>query len=258
MTITLGADPEIFFARSGEPVSAIGMIGGSKDRPRPLGDDFFILEDNVAAEFNIPPANTFLRWDENLKRGVEFVRKFATDNGCELSPRASATFAEPELESPQAKEFGCEPDFNAWTMMVNERPTATNQAFRTCGGHIHVGGIEDMDLINVIRSMDLFLGVPSIMLDKDRERRQLYGKAGCFRPKSYGGEYRTLSNFWIFDEGLRQWAWEQTHKAIEFAANNNLAAEDDWSLLIQETINSGYLKGYEALAGAFPGIAVAV
>jgi len=56
--------------------------------------------------------------------------------------------------------------------------------------------------------------------DKDSERRQLYGSAYSFRPKSFGMEYRYLSNAWVDNE-----------KAMEFVFNvakntvNNLDAE---------------------------------
>ncbi len=41
--------------------------------------------------------------------------------------------------------------------------------------------------------------MPAIILDKDKVRTRNYGKPGNFRPKPYGMEYRTLSNFWIND-----------------------------------------------------------
>ncbi len=46
--------------------------------------------------------------------------------------------------------------------------------------------------------MDAVLGIPAILLDDGLLRKQLYGKAGAFRPKEYGVEYRSLSNFWVF------------------------------------------------------------
>ena len=46
-------------------------------------------------------------------------------------------------------------------------------------------------------------------------------KAGCYRPKPYGGEYRTLSNFWIFDDKYISWVWRNTARALEFVNNKN-------------------------------------
>jgi hypothetical protein len=43
----------------------------------------------------------------------------------------------------------------------------------------------------------------------------LYGKAGAYREKSYGVEYRTLSNFWVFDERLSDWVWKNTERAVK-------------------------------------------
>jgi len=56
--------------------------------------------------------------------------------------------------------------------------------------------------------MDLRLGMWSLTEDKDTNRRKLYGKAGAFRPKSYGVEYRVLSNFWTFTEANRKKVWD--------------------------------------------------
>jgi hypothetical protein len=51
------------------------------------------------------------------------------------------------------------------------------------------------------------------------ERRKLYGGAGAYREKDYGFEYRTLSNFWVFDPKLTKWAFEQTDRAVQDAYN---------------------------------------
>ncbi len=48
--------------------------------------------------------------------------------------------------------------------------------------------------------MDLFIGITSLFLDDDNLRRSMYGKAGCFRNKSFGVEYRVVRNFWITTE----------------------------------------------------------
>lgn len=106
-------------------------------------------------------------------------------------------------------------------------------------GHIHVG-YDDNNIetsLNIIKAMDLFLGVPSIVLDDDTDRRKMYGKAGCFRIKPYGVEYRTLSNFWIASEELTNWVFEQTLKAIDFV-NSGFDFDDDLSKNIQDCINN--------------------
>ena len=45
-------------------------------------------------------------------------------------------------------------------------------------------------------------------------RKKLYGKAGAYRPKPYGLEYRSLSNFWVFDDKLIRWVWRNTERAL--------------------------------------------
>ena len=87
----------------------------------------------------------------------------------------------------------------------------------------------------MLRYIDAFVGLPSILYDTDTERRSLYGKAGCFRLQKYGFEYRTLSSYWIGNPSRLRFIWRQ----LMFALN---AYERGWNLpdgdLIRNTINN--------------------
>lgn len=84
--------------------------------------------------------------------------------------------------------------------------------------HFHVGydNHNRETSIELIRTLDLFLGVPSILIDKDDRRRELYGKAGCFRFTAYGLEYRVMSGYFIDTPELIDWCFTQITKAIDF------------------------------------------
>ena len=130
--------------------------------------------------------------------------------------RSAISFPEQELNDPRAFVFGCDPDFSAWTGRANPRPAAKDKALRSAGGHVHIGCSHlNIDIISVVKACDLFLGVPSILMDNGTERRKLYGKAGAFRPKQYGVEYRTLSNFWIFEDKYVAWVHDGVSRALE-------------------------------------------
>ena len=96
--------------------------------------------------------------------------------------------------------------------------------------------------------MDLFLGCPSIILDKDNKRRELYGKAGAYRNKPYGVEYRTLSNFWLTSSKLMQWVYKRTAFALNWVADNSKNDAVEWDIYtataIQECINKGNKDAY--------------
>jgi hypothetical protein len=242
---TIGCDPEFFIKQFNKHKSAIGLIGGSKDQPRPLArEGFAILEDNVAVEFNIAPCHNHMEFIE----AIQYVMKGLQKNVLaeyEVSTESAVLFDADQLTHPQAQEFGCEPDYNAWTKDINPRPCAADAALRSAGGHVHVGTTENP--IEVIRAMDLFLGVPSTVMDKGTLRRQLYGKAGSFRQKPYGCEYRTLSNFWIFNPDLIKWVYDQTEKAISFVNSGKTLSDEDGHL-IQECINNNSGEAYEYLS----------
>jgi hypothetical protein len=67
--------------------------------------------------------------------------------------------------------------------------------------NINVAIEMDNDHNYLIRLLDFFVGIPTVLLDnpeQQRQRRKQYGMAGSYRTPDHGFEYRTLSNFWAF------------------------------------------------------------
>lgn len=222
MSFRIGCDPEVFLTQNDKFKSAIGLIGRGKHNPlqvEDMAEGFTFQEDNVAVEFGVPPAKTSDEFVFNVKAVQE---KFLTLHPeFTFSKLNCVSFPFEELMHPMAQMFGCEPDYNAWNGKKNLRPTVDDANLRSAGGHVHVE--TTLNKKEVVRCLDLILGVPSILMDEGKDRRKLYGKAGAFRPKSYGVEYRTLSNFWIFDEKYIRWVWNGVERALEFVEEGKAA-----------------------------------
>lgn len=255
MKIKLGCDPEAFLMDvHGQLKSSIGLIGGSKEvpRPLPLGEGYAVQEDNVALEFNIPPAEGRSQFVSSIRNTLNFLTEMVGGQyGFTIAQISAASFPVSELNTPEAHIFGCDPDYNAWTKDVNPSPKAEDKALRSCGGHVHVGfdkgGVESTILI---RQMDLHLGVPAVLMDKGLLRKELYGKAGAFRDKIYGAEYRTLSNFWIFNDRLIEWVWDNTSRAVA-AVESQLAISNEDEADIIKAINTNDIAIAEKLIKKF-------
>jgi hypothetical protein len=215
--ILIGTDPELFLEKDGEIISAEGLIGGTKYEPIPISDKgHAIQEDNIMVEFNIPASDSAVDFVNNINFVKDYLNVLTEIRGCKLNYSASAEINPKYLKTPQAKLFGCEPDFNVYLKAMNEAPKAGGN-LRTCGGHIHIGydNPNQEDSEKIIYAMDAVLGLESILLDPDDRRKEMYGKAGCFRFKSFGVEYRTLSNFWIKTDESITWAYNKSMEAIE-------------------------------------------
>lgn len=238
--VTVGSDPEflIFSELENKFISAIGMCNGTKENPEPITDKGHMIQiDGVGFEYNIPPCSTA----EGFVKEINFVKDYIYDTILKpkdllISNSATGMFKDDQLQSKDAWEIGCSPDMNCWTFEVNH-PRKYESNLRAVGGHVAVGYDKpDEDTsIKLLQAMDLFLGVPSVLLDNDTERRQLYGKSGAFRFTKFGVEYRVLSNFWIFNPVLTKWVFDNTLLACDFVnINGVITNEED----IQEAINT--------------------
>ncbi len=243
--ISVGADPEVFLkTKAGMPVSAEGKIGGSKEEPKPipkLVKGFAVQEDNVAAEFNIPPAFNSSEFSNHIAKALSYLGKLAKAQDLALDVVAAQHFSLEELATPHAQRLGCDPDMNAWTGDYNPAPKPP-KTLRTAAGHVHIAWRqpERLDKMYVARACDVYLGIPSILATTKNERRALYGRAGAMRPKSYGVEYRALDNFWIVSEANRKHVFDQVVSLMNSLRDNfELFKEtsDEFADEIQECIN---------------------
>lgn len=198
-SVTVGGDPELFLVDSnGKAVSAIGKVPGSKSEPfelEHLGKGFAIQTDCCSVEFNLPPVNfiehhhevSATRFKTNVDAMLNYIRSIIPA-GLDLSFATSMKFDDEDLAHPQAREAGCSVDYNAWLLESNQKPDFEATNIRCNGAHLHFGyaDFNDATSIELIKALDLTLGVTSIVIDPDNERRRLYGKAGCFRMTDFG------------------------------------------------------------------------
>lgn len=242
----LGTDPEVFLQdKQGNPVSSIGYINADKWNPHQIPDmpsGYTLQEDNVSLEYGIPPASTAQEFIGSINAVME--RSLAYLPELSFSKLSCIVFPEDQMKHPMAHIFGCEPDYDAWSLKSNRKPQPPHPFMRSAGGHVHVE--TKLDPVRVIRLLDLYLGVPSVLMDNGEDRKKLYGKAGAHRVKSYGVEYRTLSNFWIFNDRLIQWVWDNVERAL--ASDVNV---DELQDLILEAINNNNKEVAEQLVFAY-------
>lgn len=254
--ILIGADPELFLMNphDGGFVSAHKYVKGTKQEPFKV-DKGAVQLDGTAAEFNIDPAKTADEFVDNIGTVWGQLSNMTRGSGYVLIAAPVADF-DPvyfDQDVPKTcKVLGCDPDYDAWELCPNSPPDNT-KTFRTGSGHIHVGWGEGFDTMSpehfqlcaaVSRQLDYYLGAPSLMWDPDNRRRSLYGRAGAFRPKPYGMEYRVLSNAWLKSELLQRWVFHATTAALR-AYDDGLVYEDFHGDRARSIINNNEVDWYD-------------
>lgn len=254
LIFTVGCDPELVLRdkRTGEYVSAHNLMPGTKNEPHKVGDSSgpvgAVQVDGVAAEFNTNPALSPSQFSNNISAVMGHLQQIVGKD-YELVSVPSVTFKEDYFKSlPEAvRELGCNPDFNAYTGQVTVKPDGGSTTMRTFAGHVHIGGWYDGDPTDethfddckiIARNLDYYLGLYSLQWDQDKSRRSLYGKAGCFRPKPYGIEYRPLSNVWLRTPQLQQWVFTAVTKCMGDLMIRGVRIDEEFGDLARDFIDN--------------------
>lgn len=230
--ITLGADPEIFFEKSGK------ILGAEKIIPSEgLGDNNYglggVVLDGVQAELH-PPATYRANVILNLRRIFTQLK-----NHLDGIPNVKICMAEmveitkQELDSlgEEARLLNCKPSMNIYGIKKAE-VDGSKYRKRSASGHIHmtpsgaIFGRKHDNRLRLVPILDIILGNTCVMIDRDPaqvERRKLYGRVGEYRLPLYGLEYRTLSNFWLRSPILADFVFSMAEMAdnIVMTSMNN-------------------------------------
>jgi len=230
MSVLIGADPEVFVTDGSRPfISGHSFVFGTKEKPQYYEGIGHIQNDGMALEFNVMPAASREEFVGNTQKIYNKLKDelFHKDAHARVVAVPVAEFGAEYINMcpREATQLGCNPDFNAWTAAPNDTPNGA-LPFRTGSGHIHIGFLND-------NSGD----IASLSWDKDKVRRELYGKAGAFRPKPYGLEYRVLSNAWLRSTLLMGHVYDRTLLALE-AYDNDFIMVDRFGTMAEDIINN--------------------
>jgi hypothetical protein len=255
MTLLIGADPEVFIRSGNVFVPSAHYIKGTKQVPyREDGWEGAVQVDGLAAEFNIDPTPDEDVFVKRIDDMMTVLNKSASALKAEVVAVPTAQFGRDRLDQwpREWTELGCNPDWNAWEEGFNPVPDA-EMPFRTGSGHVHIGFTENADAadpahlakcFSIARQCDYYLGIYSLTWDGDGTRRQLYGRAGAFRPKSYGLEYRVMSNAWLKSPELMRWVFRAVKKCVEEHEAGNIAT-DTFGALARDIINENQVDWFD-------------
>ena len=156
-----------------------------------------VYPDNVLLEMNADPT-TLDDFEGAINTSLNDLYTLLNEQGLyTVIGQTSAHYPKDQLCDPKAHVIGCEP-FSVCTMLgVNLSPPKYQDQWRFAGGHVHLA--YDKNLVPthyLIALLDKELKGSDV---KDVRRDAFYGQPGAYREKSYGVEYRSLSNAWMND-----------------------------------------------------------
>lgn len=228
--LKIGSDPEVFVKHieTGEIASIIGVFNAGKDDPLDIGNGCFVQEDNILAEFNIPPCKTKYEFLSSINYAKDYIDLAITPLSMELYYSSSELATDEVLLDEKANVFGCSPSWNSLLEQTSSLEELDTQdlKMRSSGFHIHFGWDNPTDEERDRLSMffEICVTLPLLLLDKDdHNRRSLYGKIGDMRDKQYGVECRSLGGYFLKDDETISNIWDRSLKAVKMAKESNIS-----------------------------------
>lgn len=256
----LGGDPEIFILKDDKIVDSSILEGKDLDGYNK------IVRDGYQGEIQVLPEECretlASRYAQAIGRLYRSGLDFRLGHGEWIPEEEFASLDD------SCKSFGCKPSLNIYGNKKVD-VDAKFYMFRPLGGHIHLelpASIRNSKgkIKQLVRLLDIMVGSVCVAVDQNDndnavERRKNYGRAGEYRIKPYGLEYRTLSNFWLADNVLLSMVYGLARQAITIIEHSPKVTESILSAFggeVEQCINSNdktlSLANFERLATLLP------
>ena len=192
--VTIGTDIEFFLKnKKGEHISSKELFPNNESIKCKFG---IIERDGFAIEIQPKYSKSTLELSYHTQQLLLILQELLDKKELSISNEHCINVDIQNLivnEDHESMIFGCKADMNSYTNFFNEKEDATKIALRTCGGHVHISipeykskkaGIyyypsnkESEQLgLNMVKWLDITLGLSSVIIDKSSERRKIYGK----------------------------------------------------------------------------------
>jgi hypothetical protein len=248
--VKIGTDLEVFIANkdTGRIIPADNLVPGKAEplhaHPFSEGKLFpfpVLFYDGMQAEVNTDAYTCKAYLIDELVYFFRKLNKVAESANGRILVEPAVQIDEEILNAahdPMSRMFGCEPhlsvELGGFPEIIDI--DASSHFIRYAGGHIHLGITSPTNNLNrqlndslltgegrirVVKMLDIVLSNTFVLIERepDRIRRAIYGKAGTYREKPYGVEYRTPSNIWARHPALTHLAWSLARIAVNIVAH---------------------------------------
>jgi len=241
---SLGVEVELAVYMKNTPV-VCSFVPFTKTQPLEFKKHLF-SKDASMLELAVAPATEPGEFDTLM---VEAMDKAMTliPEGAELRAVPCVEYTDEELaKDAYASEMGCSPSQTIYDTVPTPEAYPDNKRYG--GTHINLAMHNEGDVQEMVLKLDYALGLNSVVYHEDgmheemKDRRRVYGRAGEFRIKPFGFEYRTLPNCANLS-GLI--LWRDINNAMKLNTDDLIPMADD----IKTAINNSDRYMAEGLLG---------
>jgi len=266
MLRTFGADPEMFVLReNGVPVPAFKFLPSKEDALPSFygpGNPFKLFWDGFQAEWSYRHGRVQIpHLLDDIGAGIAGLdlaaKKYNANAYLTLLNVVKIDKDVMEAAGDAHVEFGCMPSYNIYSNKGEGIPNPRKLLYRFAGGHMHFGGWKKKpNYTKIVKLLDAILGVWAVSAAREFDnpmRRKYYGLAGEHRRpiydnKTYGIEYRVLSNFWLTSPNIANAVWQLAHLILRLAESKYAERWDVGEGQVQSVINHcNYLQAAQIL-----------
>lgn len=196
MSGNIGYDVEFFLQGRSGYIPAERIMSGTKGRAGAIAQGVVGHPDNIMAEIASAAPFDHDQFASRIKHDLRKFRQHVAPVAVCVVPGITVT-NEFLSSSKLAGEVGCDIDFQDGEPR-DAIDTSVLGNSRYAGGHLHFDTDLDIPPDYCASVCDVMLAVTAIARgEKQGGRRGVYGLPGLYRPKPYGLEYRTMSNYWV-------------------------------------------------------------